>query len=1330
MVAAVLFVEPPRSAAAVTPVANPPVAEECGIPVTLVLDASGSIDSSHAVDTVRNAATVFLTALKGTGSTARVIDFGSVARQTAPATLVTGDTLAPGGALANALKAYYNPIPPLQPGVTGHAWNGRTPVTSASNYSNSTAAQYTNWDQSLDLADAQHSDLVVYVTDGDPTAVDSDQPGDPFFVPGKDPPNVRVGMSNGAGLQLALDRAVEEANTLKGAGTRMLAVGVGSAVTQADSVARLTQIAGPQVVRDATTVSDLNQIDVAVVPDFNDLAALLRKVVTALCSPSLTIRKLAQTGESTSYDPAPGWSMTVNPTIVGGGVYRWIQPPGAPVGPQTVVTNANGFANFQWEPTPPSSSSTAAVSEAVQPGFTPGTAHCDVRHPDDTVTSTDFPSSAAFTLGIGPEDIATCTLLNNFVYAPAIALQKVNSPTLVRGDLSPPASVTSTYTVTNPGNATLTGVTVTDDTCGPVDPVPATGTNVGDTDGDGRLDPGEAWRFTCTHPVQQSLTKAPTTVVNTAIVTGSDPRGVVVTDTATADYGVVVPGIHVDKTVGATGVPPADEITVSSGTDVTYHYAVTNTGNVPLQAVTLSDDTAPCTSPTFTGGDTNGDGLLDLTETWTYTCTAPATADVVDTATVTGLPTLVTPTGPAVTDSDQATVNVVLPDLTLTKSVDQHRVLPGTTVTYTYVATNTGTASLRNPDDPIGSPTIPPVHWVTDNKCADVTYVSGDTDDNGLLDPGEAWQFTCQTPISALTVNIATITAVTVAPVPVTLVRHALDVVDVVAPAIAITKTALVGVVLDPSATPVAGPDVPAPRQAVYEYQVSNTGSLPLAGVASRITDDKCSPLTLDPAGDVNHDGLLDEDEVWDFTCATTLTKADGSPPNQTVSSLVTNTAHVTGTPVLDGVQHPEADVAATDTAQVLVIKPSLTLTKTASEDLVRPGDQVTYTYRVTNTGDVGLELLDGGDDICAPITFVGGDTNHNGLVDGANSGAPETWTFTCPQTVDEPLTNHARVVGVDPLGNHYEATAQATVDVLLAGITLDKSVSDDLVMGGTPVTYTFTVTNTGESPLPANDVLSNVTLTDSAVPAQPTCTDPAFTGGDTNSDGLLDRTETWTYTCTATITRTTDDTATVQGTDLKSGVVDAQDTARVTVITPGISVVKSAAPTSVPAGGTVTYTYLVTNTGNVPLTDVASSISDDTCAPVTYVSGDVDGDGRLDTDQDIFESGTKEVWTFRCTTTVTQDTVNTVVVKGTPVDPNDVPLCDPATCAVDGSDVAKVVVTAPEPGVLPTKEGLSPTGAQGLGLGWLSLALLGLGSALVVVARRRPTTSRGRRRI
>ena len=82
-------------------VLNPPVEEACGVDITLVLDASGSIQSSDAVDDVRDAAHAFLTALKDTNSTARVVDFGTVARETAPpGALVTTDSLAAGSVLA------------------------------------------------------------------------------------------------------------------------------------------------------------------------------------------------------------------------------------------------------------------------------------------------------------------------------------------------------------------------------------------------------------------------------------------------------------------------------------------------------------------------------------------------------------------------------------------------------------------------------------------------------------------------------------------------------------------------------------------------------------------------------------------------------------------------------------------------------------------------------------------------------------------------------------------------------------------------------------------------------------------------------------------------------------------------------------------------------------------------------------------------------------------------------------------------------------------------------------------------------------------------------
>ena len=51
---------------------------------------------------------------------------------------------------------------------------------------------------------------------------------------------------------------------------------------------------------------------------------------------------------------------------------------------------------------------------------------------------------------------------------------------------------------------------------------------------------------------------------------------------------------------------------------------VTNPGNVPIADVEVTDDQAGV-DPAFQGGDTDGDGLLDPSETWTYEATGTAT---------------------------------------------------------------------------------------------------------------------------------------------------------------------------------------------------------------------------------------------------------------------------------------------------------------------------------------------------------------------------------------------------------------------------------------------------------------------------------------------------------------------------------------------------------------------------------------------------------------------------------------------------------------------------------------------------------------------------------
>src|SRR5262249_43687064 len=159
-------------------------------------------------------------------------------------------------------------------------------------------------------------------------------------------------------------------------------------------------------------------------------------------------------------------------------------------------------------------------------------------------------------------------------------------------------------------------------------------------------------------------------------------------------------------------------------------------------------------------------------------------------------------------------------------------------------------------------------------------------------------------------------------------------------------------------------------------------------------------------------------------------------------------------------------------------------------------------------------------------------------------------------------------------------------------------------------VTYSYQVTNT--SPAGVFDPLSGVTLTD-------TDGTPTFVSGDTNNDNILQVGETWLYTLTFAVpagnASGSGHTNVAVARGLDDGGHPATDiaVARVTYtnVAPAIRVVKTADPGSVPeTGGSVTYTYQVTNTSPAgvfdPLHGVTLTDSDGT---PTYVSGDTNND-------------------------------------------------------------------------------------------------------------------------
>lgn len=225
---------------------------------------------------------------------------------------------------------------------------------------------------------------------------------------------------------------------------------------------------------------------------------------------------------------------------------------------------------------------------------------------------------------------------------------------------------------------------------------------------------------------------------NITIVAGDASSCVVTND----DIGepVVVP--PVPPLITVVKVPDPLTIPVGPGS-ATYTYTLQNIGTVPATNITMADDT--CSPLVLTAGDTNANAQLEVSETWTYTCSDTLAATHTNTVVATGWAN-----GVSATDTATATVVVgsstVPPLIHVTKVPAPLTLLAGGgSVTYTMQVTNPGTAALTNVQ-------------VNDDKCSPMTYISGDADSDSALDSAETWVYTCQANLTKTTTNIVTAT--------------------------------------------------------------------------------------------------------------------------------------------------------------------------------------------------------------------------------------------------------------------------------------------------------------------------------------------------------------------------------------------------------------------------------------------------------------------------------------------------------------------------------------------------------------------------------------------
>jgi len=161
-----------------------------------------------------------------------------------------------------------------------------------------------------------------------------------------------------------------------------------------------------------------------------------------------------------------------------------------------------------------------------------------------------------------------------------------------------------------------------------------------------------------------------------------------------------------------------------------------------------------------------------------------------------------------------------------------------------------------------------------------------------------------------------------------------------------------------------------------------------------------------------------------------------------------------------------EAEATDTATCSTDVLAPAIQIVK-GGPALVHRGETITYTFEVTNPGEVELFDVVLSDPICDPGTIT-----PDVDVDGSLA-VGEVWHFSCTHLVtdadDDPLPNTATVRGdthEGEGGQEVTDTDDHVVDIIEPGIAVVKTVDRDTVPVGTTVTYTYVVTNIGDTTL------------------------------------------------------------------------------------------------------------------------------------------------------------------------------------------------------------------------------------------------------------------------
>jgi uncharacterized repeat protein (TIGR01451 family) len=769
---------------------------------------------------------------------------------------------------------------------------------------------------------------------------------------------------------------------------------------------------------------------------------------------------------------------------------------------------------------------------------------------------------------------------------------------------------------------------------------------------------------------------------------------------------VVQPNISVTKT--------ADQGTINAGDTAAFTIVVTNNGPGTANNVTVNDPlpagVAWSISPAVTGCSITSGTLsctfATLDEGASKTIHISGVTDAQDCGTLSNTATVAADNeGSDQTDnSDTATITVKCATIQVTKTPDQGTVSAGDPIGFTITASNSGAGSASGVTVTDTLPTDAGLSWTIDAAGSDsgCSITAGVLSCNfGTIAAGGSKHVHITSPTTAATCGSVDNTA------NVTTSNDGSDsdnaTITVNCPNVTVLKTADQGT-------------IDAGDTAAFTIVVTNEGPGTAKGVT--LTD------TL-PSG-----------VVWsEDSAACSITAGVLSCNFGDLANSATRTVHVTGaTDAADcGVLTNTAVVAASNesvenvgdnssTATITVNCPDLLVTKDADQGTVNAGENIGFTVEVTNNGTGTAH----------GVTVTDTLPTNGGLdwaIDAANSDAGCSITsgvLTCDfgdLGPDESRSVHivspttaqscGDVVNTasGTSSNDGEDSDSATVTVNCTDIFVTKTADAPLVEGGDTIGFLITVGNNGPGTangvtltdtLPTNGGLAwSIDLIDGQAPgSEPPCsiTDGVLTcdfgsleSGSSHTVHITSPTDS-TTTCGAVNNTVTVDALNEPNTPEFTG--NDQASASLTVICPGISIVKTANPVSGDPGDTVTYTYVVKNTGDTTLFNV--SVDDDVIGHIGDIAKLDPGETVTLTKDFVLPAGDPEVTNV--------GTATGTDVLGTKVSDND--------------DAFVTIVKAENPPPAPPPTAF--TGSDAARLGLIAGVLLALGLLGIVLGRKR----------